>query len=152
MCRCFPVSVMNTLYKINYHTTAIYCQQEIFPSKATYANYFLCTWDNYLSLYVSYALTAINNNPLIKRPTSLYIHSNSTYNKVAFNEKLAIMKENLHTKYTPFTYKYIVLNEKLPITKQNLHIFFFVIAELSVYVPLHCYCSLHIDPTLFTYK
>ena len=29
---------------------------------------------------------------------------NSTYNEVAFNEKLAIMKENLHTKYTPFTY------------------------------------------------
>ena len=31
---------------------------------------------------------------------------NSTYNEVAFNKKLAIMKENLGTKYTPFTYKY----------------------------------------------
>ena len=52
---------------------------------------------------------------------------NSTYNKVTFNKKSAIMKENLSTKYAPFTYKYISLNEKLPITKQNLHIFFFVI-------------------------
>ena len=50
---------------------------------------------------------------------------NSTYNEVTFNEKLAITKENLCTKYTPFTYKYIALNKKLPITKQNLHIFFF---------------------------
>ena len=48
---------------------------------------------------------------------------NSSYNKVAFNEKLAITKENLCTKYTSFTYKYIAFNEKLPITKQNLHIF-----------------------------
>ena len=52
---------------------------------------------------------------------------NSAYNEVAFNEKSAITKENLCTKYTPFTYKYIVLNEKLPIMKQNLHIFFFII-------------------------
>ena len=51
---------------------------------------------------------------------------NSTYNEVIFNEKLAIMKENLHTKYTPFTYKYVALNEKLPITKENLHIFFII--------------------------
>ena len=49
---------------------------------------------------------------------------NSTYNKVTFNEKSAITKENLHTKYTPFTYKYVTLNEKPPITKQNLCIFF----------------------------
>ena len=45
---------------------------------------------------------------------------NSAYNEVAFNEKSAITKENLCTKYTPFTYKYIVLNENPPITKQNL--------------------------------
>ena len=56
---------------------------------------------------------------------------NSTYNEVAFNEKLPIRKENLCTKYTPFTYKYIALNEKLPITKQNVHIFFFVIGRVE---------------------
>ena len=49
---------------------------------------------------------------------------NSAYNKVTFNEKSAITKENLHTKYTPFTYKYVALNEKPPIMKQNHHIFF----------------------------
>ena len=48
----------------------------------------------------------------------------STYNEVTFNEKLAITKENPHTKYTPFTYKDIALNEKPPIMKHNLHIFF----------------------------
>ena len=59
---------------------------------------------------------------------------NSAYNEVAFNEKSAITKENLCTKYNPFTYKYIALNEKLPITKQNLCIFFFHYrAELSVW-------------------
>ena len=56
---------------------------------------------------------------------------NSAYNKVAFNEKLAIMKENLCTKCTPFTYKYIALNEKPPITKQNLCIFFFIIGGVE---------------------
>ena len=45
----------------------------------------------------------------------------SAYNKVTFNEKLAIMKENLCTKYTPFTYKYIALNEK---PAKSPHIFF----------------------------
>ena len=49
---------------------------------------------------------------------------NSIYNKVTFNEKSAITKENLCTKYFPFTHKYVTLNEKPPITKQNLHIFF----------------------------
>ena len=49
---------------------------------------------------------------------------NSAYNKVAFNEKLAIMKENLCTKYTPFTHKHIALNKKPPLMKQNLCIFF----------------------------
>ena len=49
---------------------------------------------------------------------------NSAYDKVTFNKKLAIMKENIHTKYTPFTYKYVTLNEKPPLMKQNLHIFF----------------------------
>ena len=58
---------------------------------------------------------------------AVVITLNSAYNEVTFNEKSAIMKENLCTKYTPFTYKYIVLNENPPITKQNLHIFFFVI-------------------------
>ena len=69
---------------------------------------------------------------------------NSAYNEVTFNEKSAITKENLCTKYTPFTYKYIILNEKLPITKQNLCIFFFVIDRveciLSVYYHGTHYC------------
>ena len=56
---------------------------------------------------------------------------NSVYNEVAFNEKSAITKENLCTKYTPFTYKDVVLKEKLPITKENLHIFFFVIVRVE---------------------
>ena len=56
---------------------------------------------------------------------------NSAYNKVTFNKKSPIMKENLCTKYTPFTYEHIALNEKLPITKQNLHIFFFVIGRVE---------------------
>ena len=49
---------------------------------------------------------------------------NSAYNKVTFNEKSAIMKENLCTKYFPFTYNDITLNEKPPIMKENFHIFF----------------------------
>ena len=49
--------------------------------------------------------------------------ANSVYNEVPFNEKSAIMKENLCTKYFPFTYKYITLNEKPPIMKENLCIF-----------------------------
>ena len=49
---------------------------------------------------------------------------NPAYNKVTFNEKSAIMKENLHTKYTLFTYNDMAFNEKLPIMKQNLCIFF----------------------------
>ena len=56
---------------------------------------------------------------------------NSAYNEVAFNEKLAITKESLHTKYTPFTYKYIALNEKPPIMKQNPCIFFFIIDRVE---------------------
>ena len=36
---------------------------------------------------------------------------NSTYNEVAFNEKLAITKENLCTKYFPFTYNDVALSE-----------------------------------------
>ena len=57
---------------------------------------------------------------------------NSAYNEVTFNEKLAITKENVCTKYTTYTYKYIALNQKLPIMKQNLHIFFLLQVELSV--------------------
>ena len=57
--------------------------------------------------------------------TQLLATLNSVYNEVAFNEKSAITKENLYTKYFPFTYKYIALNEKPPITKENLHMFFF---------------------------
>ena len=45
--------------------------------------------------------------------TNLYT-LNSAYNKVAFNKKLAIMKENLHTKYTPFT----IMTS--PLTKSHL--------------------------------
>ena len=65
---------------------------------------------------------------------------NSAYNEVAFNEKSAITKENLCTKYTPFTYKYIALNEKPPITKQSLRIFFFVIGgdECMYQILSHC--------------
>ena len=44
---------------------------------------------------------------------------NSAYNEVAFNEKSAIKKENIHTKYTSFTYNDITLNKKPPIMKQN---------------------------------
>ena len=59
---------------------------------------------------------------------SIYLISANTLNsacqKVAFNKKSAITKENLHTKYTPFTYNDITLNEKPPIMKQNLHIVF----------------------------
>ena len=46
-------------------------------------------------------------------------------------KKSAIMKENFHTKYTPFTYNDVALNEKLPIMKQNLCIFFFVIGGVE---------------------
>ena len=56
---------------------------------------------------------------------------NSTYNEVTFNEKLAITKKNLHTKYTAFTYNDITLNKKPPIMKQNLHIFFFIIGRVE---------------------
>ena len=37
---------------------------------------------------------------------------NSIYNEVTFNEKSAITKEKLCTKYFPFTYKYVALNKK----------------------------------------
>ena len=63
--------------------------------------------------------------------TSMENTLNTAYNEVTFNEKSAIMKENLCTKYMPFTYKYIALNKKPPITKQNLHIFFFVIGGVE---------------------
>ena len=56
---------------------------------------------------------------------------NSVSNKVAFNEKSAITKENLCTKYFPFTYKYVILNKKLPIMKENLCIFFFIIGGVE---------------------
>ena len=68
----------------------------------------------------------MDNHPMFITTRVSGTHTlNSIYNKVTFNEKLAIMKENLCTKYFPFTYKYIALNEKPPITKENLHIFFF---------------------------
>ena len=44
---------------------------------------------------------------------------------------MSIMKENLHTKYTPFTYNDVTLNKMLPITKQNLCIFFFIIGRVE---------------------
>ena len=63
----------------------------------------------------------------------------SAYNEVTFNEKSAIMKENLHTKYTPFTYNDIALNEKPPIMKQNLCIFLFIIGRVEcTYSGLQC--------------
>ena len=48
---------------------------------------------------------------------------NSAYNKVTFNKKSAITKENLHTKYTPFT---IMTSPSMKswLMKQNLCIFF----------------------------
>ena len=59
--------------------------------------------------------------PIGKAPLDLNIEEqnfthtlNSTYNEVTFNKKSAIMKENIHTKYTPFTYKYIALNKMPP--------------------------------------
>ena len=61
---------------------------------------------------------------------------NSVYNKVTFNEKSAITKENLCTKYFPFTHNYVALNEKPPIIKENLRIFFFVIGGVE------CSCQL----------
>ena len=56
---------------------------------------------------------------------------NSTYNEVAFNEKSAITKENLRTKYFPFTFNDVALYEKLPITKENIHIFCFIIGRVE---------------------
>ena len=54
----------------------------------------------------------------------IYVNTlNSACNKVAFNEKSAITKENLCTKYFPFTYNDVTLNEKPPIMKENLCIF-----------------------------
>ena len=50
---------------------------------------------------------------------------------MAFNEKSAITKENLHTKYTPFPYNDVTLNEKPPITKQNLRVYFFLIGGVE---------------------
>ena len=68
-----------------------------------------------IRLYEYYYICLCNTNTL-----------KSTYNEVAFNKKNpAIMKKNLHTKYTPFTYNDITLNEKPVIPKQNLHIFYF---------------------------
>ena len=55
----------------------------------------------------------------------------SAYIEVTFNEKLAIMKENLHIKYTTFTYNDIALNEKPPIMKQNLKHIFFIIGRVE---------------------
>ena len=85
----------------------------------------------------------------------LYIHTlNSAYNKVAFNEKLPITKENLSTKYTPFTYKYIALNKKPLIMKQNLCIFFFHYRQSSVYIHTHfphAYLNIGIQANMHTH-
>ena len=63
---------------------------------------------------------------------------NSIYNKVTFNEKSAITKENLCTKYLLFTYKDITLNKKLPIMKENLCIFFFIIGRVECMYTCMC--------------
>ena len=60
-----------------------------------------------------------------------HIHSTLPIMKWPLTKKMAITKENLCTKYTPFTYKYVTLNEKLPMTKQNLHRFFFIIGRVE---------------------
>ena len=69
-------------------------------------------------------------------PSSMVNTLNSAYNKVAFNEKSAITKENLHTKYTSFTYNDITLIEKPPIMKQNLCLFFFIIDGVECSCPI----------------
>ena len=61
-----------------------------------------------LSLYAAYEVPAIHI-------------------EVAFNKKLAIMKENLHTEYILFIYSDVTLNKKPPIMNQNLCIFFFLL-------------------------
>ena len=50
---------------------------------------------------------------------------------IEVHEQLAIMKENLCTKYFPFTYNDLVLNEKPPIMKENLRIFFIFIGRVE---------------------
>ena len=69
---------------------------------------------------------------------------NSAYNKVTFNEKLVIAKENLHTKYTPFTYNDVTLNKKPPIMKQ-ISAYFFIIGRVSVFeVGVHAFFAKHV--------
>ena len=55
-----------------------------------------------------------------------YLHSMQPIRKSHLIKKLAITKENLHTKYTQFTYNDIALNKKLLVMKQNLYIFFVI--------------------------
>ena len=62
---------------------------------------------------------------------------NSVYNEVAFNEKSAITKENLCTKYFPFTYNDVTLKEKLPVMKENFCILFFITGRVECKIQDH---------------
>ena len=73
-----------------------------------------------IGYFIQYIKEQWDDGPIMIQINTL----NSAYNEVAFNKKLAITKENLHTKYTPFTYNDITLNEKPHITKQILCISF----------------------------
>ena len=107
----------------------------------------------HMTIYTSYELYTIKSVTTRTGITTL----NSAYNEVAFNKKSAIMKENLHTKDTPFTYNDVTLNKKPAIMKQNLHIFFFVMGgvvhfTLLTYAPEQiclpqCICTSHCTTT-----
>ena len=59
------------------------------------------------------------------------------------------MKENLHTKYTPFTpftYNDVALNEKPLIMKENLSMFFFIIHEAECIASHTIRHVLHVEP------
>ena len=63
---------------------------------------------------------------------------NSAYNKVTFNEKSAIMKENLLTKYTPFTFNEVALNKKNAYNEAKSPHIFFLSRWSWVYSSLWC--------------
>ena len=57
--------------------------QHICPSNATYVNKFMCTWHNYVSIYASYELTAINNVTRITGVHTFHIIGTCTLNRYA---------------------------------------------------------------------
>ena len=102
-----PMIGDNKFSKLNFDHTCAYMKKEYAPNTDS-RRYLteLRTYCNKIKPFVSY------NSKLIDSYTL-----NSAYNKVAFSKKLAIMKENVCTKYTTYTYKYVTLNEKPPIKK-----------------------------------